>query len=93
MNKDKVKGKMTEIGGKVKEGAGKLTGNDRLKAEGKTDQVKGKVQKAWGNVKDIADKGTRKAEDISQGVSDSLNKDHHKAERDKSEQERKKDVA
>ena len=91
MNKDRVKGKMTEISGKAKEGAGKLTGSDRLKAEGKTDQVKGKVQNAWGNVKDEAHKTARKIEDTGQGVSDSLHDD--RMEEGRTEQERKKDVA
>ena len=40
--------------GKVKEAAGDLTGNDDLKAEGKTDQAAGKVKDAVDGVKDKA---------------------------------------
>ena len=52
MDKDRMKGSATNMGGKVKEGAGKLTGDQKLKAEGKGDQAKGKVQNAVGSIKD-----------------------------------------
>jgi uncharacterized protein YjbJ (UPF0337 family) len=42
MDKDRVEGSATNMGGKVKEGAGKLTGDDKLRSEGMMDQVKGK---------------------------------------------------
>ena len=51
-DKDRVEGSATNLGGKVKEGAGKLTGDEKLKNEGVADQVKGKVQNAVGSVKD-----------------------------------------
>ena len=40
------------MGGKVKEGAGKLSGDEKLKGEGRMDQAKGKVQNAVGSIKD-----------------------------------------
>ena len=49
---DKVKNAAEDLGGKVKEGVGKLTNNERLEAEGKADQVKADVKKAGENVKD-----------------------------------------
>jgi uncharacterized protein YjbJ (UPF0337 family) len=52
MDKDRVEGSATNMGGKVKEGAGKLTGDEKLKNEGVVDQVKGKVQNAVGGIKD-----------------------------------------
>ena len=52
VDKDRVEGSATNLGGKVKEGAGKLTGDEKLKNEGVADQVKGKVQNAVGSVKD-----------------------------------------
>ena len=52
MDKDRVEGSPTNMGGKVKEGAGKLTGDEKLKNEGVMDQVKGKVQNAVGGIKD-----------------------------------------
>jgi uncharacterized protein YjbJ (UPF0337 family) len=49
---DRTEGSATNLGGKVKEGAGKLLGDEKLKNEGRVDQVKGKVQNALGSVKD-----------------------------------------
>ena len=51
-NEDQAKGKGKDIGGKIKEEAGDLTGNDKMKHEGQADQVEGKVQKGVGDVKD-----------------------------------------
>ena len=52
VDKDRVEGSATNLGGKVKEGAGKLTGDEKLKNEGVADQIKGKVQNGVGSVKD-----------------------------------------
>ncbi len=49
---DRIEGAATNMGGKIKEAAGKVTGDEKLKAEGRADQVKGKVQNAVGGVKD-----------------------------------------
>jgi uncharacterized protein YjbJ (UPF0337 family) len=49
--KEQASGGMKELGGKIKEGAGKLVGNDRLVAEGKVDQMEGKTEKNYGKVK------------------------------------------
>lgn len=43
---------MDESKGKVKEAAGDLTANDRLKNEGKADQAKGKVKEGVDRVAD-----------------------------------------
>jgi uncharacterized protein YjbJ (UPF0337 family) len=51
-NEDQTKGKAKDIGGKVKEETGDLTGNDDMKHEGQADQAEGKVQKGVGDVKD-----------------------------------------
>lgn len=54
-NRDKVEGN-------VKEGVGKLTGDERLEGEGKADQLKGKIKDGVADVKDkgrdLADKLT-----------------------------------
>jgi uncharacterized protein YjbJ (UPF0337 family) len=52
MDKDRVKGSATQAKGKVKEVAGKVTGDAKLKSEGQADQVKGKIQNALGGLKD-----------------------------------------
>lgn len=49
---DRVEGSAKQMGGKVKEAAGDLTGDQKLKAEGKADRIEGKVQNAVGGVKD-----------------------------------------
>ncbi len=46
-------GKTDEVKGRIKEAAGVVTGNDKLRAEGKTDQAVGKV-------KEVADKAVDK---------------------------------
>ncbi len=52
MNKDRIEGSFDQAKGKVKEVAGKVTGDAKLETEGKADQVKGKVQNAVGGAKD-----------------------------------------
>ena len=49
---DRIEGAAKNIGGKIKEGVGKMTGDTKLQAEGKADQVEGKVQNAVGGLKD-----------------------------------------
>lgn len=50
---DKIEGTGKDIKGKIKEGAGKLVGNERLEAEGEADQVEGAAQKKAGDVKKV----------------------------------------
>ena len=52
MDKDRVEGSAGQAKGKVKEVAGKVLGDEKMKTEGKADQVKGKVQNAVGGLKD-----------------------------------------
>jgi len=54
--------------GRVKEAAGDLTDNDRLKREGKTDQAGAKVKEFVDDVKE-------KVEDVVDDVKDKLHKD------------------
>jgi len=49
---DRIEGAAKNIGGKIKETAGKVTGDEKLQADGKADQVSGKVQNAVGGAKD-----------------------------------------
>jgi uncharacterized protein YjbJ (UPF0337 family) len=49
---DKFDHKAQVAKGKVKEGVGRATGNDRLRAEGRADQVKGNLKQAADKVKD-----------------------------------------
>ena len=49
---NKVEGTAHEAKGKVKEVAGKVTGDSKLEGEGKADQVSGKIQNTIGGIKD-----------------------------------------
>jgi uncharacterized protein YjbJ (UPF0337 family) len=51
-----IKNNAEKLGGKVKEGVGKLTDNERLEAEGQADQTKASAKQAGENVKDAAQK-------------------------------------
>jgi len=57
-----MSGKTDIIKGRIKEAAGALTGNEKLKDEGKTDQVVGEakeaVQKVADKIKDVVKKVT-----------------------------------
>ncbi|WP_374193257.1 CsbD family protein [Curtobacterium sp. ISL-83] len=56
-----IKNAGEKLGGKAKEAAGDASGNDHLKAEGKTDQAKASAKQGVTDVKDAAS-----------GVADSL---------------------
>jgi uncharacterized protein YjbJ (UPF0337 family) len=62
MDKDRIKGAAKNIAGKAKTAAGKATGDEKLKNEGRADQVKGKVQNVVGGIKD----SMREADEKSQ---------------------------
>jgi uncharacterized protein YjbJ (UPF0337 family) len=49
---DKVDNQAENVGGKVKEGIGKATDDERLEAEGKGDQFKSNLKQAGEKVKD-----------------------------------------
>ncbi len=54
MDEDRIKGAATNVGGKVKDAVGGLTGDSKTQAEGKADQVSGQLQNAYGSAKDAA---------------------------------------
>jgi uncharacterized protein YjbJ (UPF0337 family) len=49
---DKARNTAQDVGGKVKEGVGKATDNERLEAEGQADQFGAGVKQAGEDVKD-----------------------------------------
>jgi len=49
---DKARGKGNEAAGNLKQAAGGVLGDDRLKSEGKTQERKGETQQTVGKVKD-----------------------------------------
>ena len=58
---DKVENKSEQLGGKVKEGLGKLTDDKELQAEGKADQASGKLG-------DLAESAKDKAEQLGEDI-------------------------
>jgi uncharacterized protein YjbJ (UPF0337 family) len=53
-------GKTDVVKGRIKEAAGALTGNDKLRAEGKTDQVVGKTKQVVQNAADTVKNAVKK---------------------------------
>lgn len=51
-----AKGTAKTLAGKVKAATGKLVGNPRLEAAGKSDQVEGQVQKKIGQIQRVLEK-------------------------------------
>jgi len=56
-----MSGKTDVVKGRIKEAAGALTGNDKLRDEGKADQVVGKTKQAVQNAADTVKKAVTKA--------------------------------
>jgi uncharacterized protein YjbJ (UPF0337 family) len=52
MDKDRIKGSAQQAKGKIKEVAGKVTGDKKLEGEVKADKVGGKIRNAVGGMKD-----------------------------------------
>ena len=64
-NSDEMEGKYDQAKGSVKEGLGRLTGDDEMEAEGSADKLKGDVQEGWGGAK-------RKVGDAIEDVGDAI---------------------
>ena len=54
MHKDEMKGAAKDAKGSMKEAAGKVTGDEKMRAEGAAEKTAGKIQKGVGNLKDAA---------------------------------------
>jgi uncharacterized protein YjbJ (UPF0337 family) len=52
MDKDRIEGAKKQVVGSVKEALGKVTGNDRVEAEGTAEKTAGKIQGKAGEAKD-----------------------------------------
>ena len=52
MDKDRLKGSVRQAKGTLKEVIGRVTGDAKLEAEGKSDKIAGKAQNAVGGLKD-----------------------------------------
>lgn len=54
MDSNRIEGAKKQVVGSVKEALGKVTGNDRVEAEGTAEKIEGKVQGKVGEAKDKA---------------------------------------
>lgn len=57
-----MSGKTDVVKGRIKEAAGALTGNDELRAEGKTDQAIGKVKQVAEKAVDAVEQAVKKVQ-------------------------------
>ena len=64
-NRDEMEGKYNQAKGSVKEGLGRLTGDDDMRAEGSADKLKGDVQEGFGGAK-------RKVGDMLEDAGDAI---------------------
>lgn len=51
MNRDELSGRVKKTKGKMKQAAGDLTDNDRLRDEGLADEAEGSVQEGFGKAR------------------------------------------
>lgn len=67
MNEDRIEGKARKAVGTLEEGAGSLSGNDRLEAKGTIEHARGTLQDGYGRVrekvKDLVDEAPAAARD------------------------------
>ena len=64
MNKDQVKGKAKEVGGKIQQKVGEVVGSSEQQLKGMKNQAEGNIQQKAGDVKEAAkdivkDRGNR----------------------------------
>jgi uncharacterized protein YjbJ (UPF0337 family) len=64
-NRDEMEGKYEQAKGSVKEGLGRMTGDEEMQAEGNADKLKGDIQEGWGGTK-------RKVGDILEDAGDAI---------------------
>lgn len=58
MNKDQVKGRIEKAIGKLKEAAGRITGNQTLEQKGRIGKALGSVKAGYADLKDEVKKST-----------------------------------
>jgi len=54
MDEDRISGTARNVGGKIEEGVGRLTGDARTQIQGKLDQAAGAAQDLYGQTADAA---------------------------------------
>ena len=67
MDREHIKGATDKAKGAIKETAGKMTRDEKLRAEGKLDKAKGAAHKAAGDIKEAAHQGSTQQGSAHQG--------------------------
>jgi uncharacterized protein YjbJ (UPF0337 family) len=77
MDSNEFEGAAKDLKGKIEDGAGGLTGDSKLQAEGKLDQAAGKIQNRFGEtidqVNEAANAAARRAAELAGEVGHKLN--------------------
>jgi uncharacterized protein YjbJ (UPF0337 family) len=60
VDQNRVKGAIDQAQGAIKQGVGKLTGDQKLQAEGAADKLKGAAESAVGGAKDTIREAAKK---------------------------------
>ncbi|PYS83294.1 MAG: CsbD family protein [Acidobacteria bacterium] len=66
-NRDEMEGKFDQAKGSVKQGLGKLTGDEEMRSKGASDKLKGDVKEGFGGAK-------RKIGDALEDMGDAINR-------------------
>ena len=72
MDENRVSGTAKNVGGKVEEGFGRVTGDTRMQAEGVVKQVNGAAQDFYGQARDAASDAASAARDTASSFEKTL---------------------
>jgi uncharacterized protein YjbJ (UPF0337 family) len=72
MTDDRIAGTARNWGGKVQEGAGKVTGDVKTEMEGKFNQVAGAAEDLYGQAKDAANQAADSVRQTARDATDSV---------------------
>ena len=76
MDKDRIEGKLEDVGGRVERQAGEWTGDKKLQSEGAAHQIKGKIQQGVGKAKD-------KLRDVADDAGNKIDREDRKMNRER----------
>jgi uncharacterized protein YjbJ (UPF0337 family) len=74
MNEDRIAGTARNLGGKVEEGIGRVTGDLNAQAQGKAKQLAGDLQDMYGQAKDAASGAAAAVRDTAGDAEDFIRK-------------------
>ena len=72
MDENRIEGAARNIGGKIEDAAGNLTGDNKLKADGMADKVAGSAQQTYGQAADTVRNAANSAGDYGSQLLDQI---------------------